>query len=349
MNRIKYLKSILVALVSTMFVGCNIDSSYDLSQAAEDSSLSIGTDDTYFDLPLAEINLSVSVMSEDGGSLSQAVATRGTSLSSASDMLSTLDEISTMLPSDLDGEYADGVDLSRLGEAEYTSGLVDILFEELSENEEKRVDFAELVLEKSGDDNEEYSATLQQLEVALGVELTSFESADSCADAIKTMLDSDDAAVVSELEKLKGEVSTVIVDKSESIDTVFTIRETVNEAIEIGEDVVDMLEKNLDGDKNTLSLLFTTNTNLPLDITLTPAIELSNGTIITIAEFAEAASQLEVGTNIDGEQLREILQGMTFTAVVTLNNYDPSISDLDIDGKYIYVKLIARKRGSLIF
>ncbi len=364
MKRVNFLGAATASMLALSIVGCNIDDSYDLSKVADNTEIGIGTDDSCFDLPLADVTIAFSTLSNTVSSDGSALQLRSRSSSSldSSAVLEIVNEISALLPSELDGDYEGGIDLSQLNDPDYSAGLVELLVEELTESEEKCVVFTELVFDKldlgvssggSGDlTDENYADLITTLETALGVEsIDEFETAADCAAALSEVLNSEDSAVDELVADLKDEMTNLIVTKSEDIETTFYVSEYIDEAIDIGEDILDILEKNLDGDKNTLSLLFDKDTNLPLEMTLVPTIELSDGTVISVADFVDAAEDnaSAYGSEITFDQLCDLLEGMKFSATVEINNYDPSLGDLNLDDKYANVKIIARKRGSLKF
>ena len=49
------------------------------------------------------------------------------------------------------------------------------------------------------------------------------------------------------------------------------------------------------------------------------------------------------------EQFNSLLNGMSFIAEISMNEYNPAQGDLNLDDKFFKVKIIARKTGSLIF
>ncbi len=345
MKNLFTLKHLIVAAILPLAISsCNVDSSYDLSESLDNSEMGFGTDDTSFELPLLNINIQASKFTASIND-DKASVTRSSNDNAflAENLLNTIDDISSLLPSTPDGEK---IDITKLGDEEYVSEIVDELFVEISTDSEKREAFAKSAMENKSEADPDFAELITQLEVVLGAPLESFEDTNSCADAIKKAIDDEDNAAVTDL---KSSVTETVIDNSKNIRTVFEVREKIHDTIELGDDIMNMLDKNLDGDKNTLSLLFRVSSNLPFDITLTPAIELSTGEVIAISEFKEAVNHPGFDrTSITKEQFRSMLDGMTFTSIIKVENYDPSKGDLTLDGKSIYVQLIARKTGSII-
>ncbi len=363
MKKIYSFGAIAASVLSLFVVSCNIDSSYDLGEAADNTQFGIGTDESTFDFPLADINISLSQITSGSSIYSSAEQMRVNSVSSTSsyDVLEIVQDLVAILPSDLSGTaYDGGIDLSRLGETDYVEGLITLLFDELAISADKRESFVLLILDKLGMDEDDMSSggtvtdpdyvdMVDALESVLGAEISSFNSVSSCADAIEVALNSQDTIVQGYVTDLIDEITDLIVLKSGDIETEFSISETIEDAIDVSDDVLDMLKKNLDGEKNTLTLLFKLDTNLPLNVTLTVVIYLPNGDPITISEFVDALDEVEIGDSLTEEQLDELLQGLCFTASIEMNYYDPALGDLDLSDTYVKLSLIARKRGWIIF
>ena len=83
-----------------------IDDSYDLSEAMDNSNIGIGTDETSF--TPCEVNVVLSQITSDGEPRRRHRGIEGRSSSSSADSSLSADEVSTLLPENLEGEYEGG-------------------------------------------------------------------------------------------------------------------------------------------------------------------------------------------------------------------------------------------------
>lgn len=126
--------------------------------------------------------------------------------------------------------------------------------------------------------------------------------------------------------------------------------ESITEAIEVGEDILEILERNLDGDKNTISLIANTATSLGERVEATPIVSFTdyNG---EYREFEVGSAYVEgdemgVITNID--TIRALLDSISITSSITIGNMNFSVEALDPEDRYIVMIFSAYKRGSLL-
>lgn len=334
--------SLCMALVALVMVGCNIDDAYDLSNLNTDN-IGIGTDDTTFDMPLMEVSFDVEDLLNEGyddESRADGEATVADEVDeadeevtiSATDLLNEIQSFVAFLPS----SYEDGIEIDQLSDEKHAGEIVDALLGELTADEEKRDDFCLFVYESQ----EDYPAVVATLtNIITTVELSNTEA---FADALGVLLN--DSSKTAEIAEIRGSVTDAIVDSAADFDTTFQIDEEFADSIEIDDAAMDLIESNLDGVKNTLSLLFSINSNLPIGMTIEPKIVLSDDTQIAITNIEDLEAELE---SISAETLRSLLSKFRISVEITFTTFIPDNGDLDLSDKYLSVKFIARKSGSI--
>ncbi len=347
MNKFYTLKmSLFAALGALVAISCNVDEDYDLSNLSTDN-LGLGNSETVIDLTLARVKIDVSDLTSSDGS---SVAARS-DVSSYSFDMSDLETINAFLPSDLTGtDYEDGIDLTLLNsDSDYTAGLVDILFEELATNDEKREEFSQVLIDNNDDiDDTTYSTEISLVETLLGLEdgqsLSDYTDASELSTALGEALV--DEEKTDALDALKESVTTTVQDQTADITTDYDFSETVDAGLDIG-DILDMLASD-DDDSSYLNLFQTTETNIPMTVTITPSIASTAGVDeFLINKYSDADDYSVVNKKLSGSDLSSILSSMVISANINFNYYNPANGTLDLDGKYVVITLIVRKYGAI--
>lgn len=319
MKRFYYLLMFLALCVTS----CNVDDSYDLSNLDSDN-LGVGTDDSSFNVPFVEMTLNM-----------EKVVTSLT----ASNFFDTVENLTCFLPSELSGEYQEGVELEKLTDEEYVDGFVSDLFVEMRTNNDKRVEVFELLKDESNG----YAAQLTQLEL-LGINISTM-SATECATTLGAAFE--DPMLEGVIETFQAEIVDLCVNESKNLETNFDVSDTVGE-VDLGDDLLDILSKNLDGDKNYIQFIAETSTNLPFDTDMTVALGYTNQygveTSLDIS-VKEIFTGKGVVDNVD--VLRAIVDNLKVIVNVDMDTYHHVENGLDLSDKYIKLKLHLFKGGSL--
>lgn len=342
--KVNYFKRILVPFAVAMCMSCNVDSSYDISEV-DDSSLGIGTDNSEITMTVATVQVDVESLFADtdtsaSASMEPFIITRGDDYSSLSstEIVDLINSVSVFLPSVLEGDYADGIDIDRLesNEDDYTTNLVENLFTELENDSEKRLAFCEYLLE----DEDSYESLLEYI----SDDTSDMTADDLSAELFDLMGDSDNAA---EIASLKSEVFDVITDYAEQVETDYSIEESLD-GIDIDESVYDIVGGNLDGDKNYLRLLTSVETNLPFEITLTTNVQYGENWCL-IPYYSDRDTNTADGYIDSVDMLQEILSDLKLSVDIALSNFLITSDGFSLDGTYLYIKIIIIKGGSISF
>lgn len=340
------LQSLAMLFVAVAMVGCNVDDAYDLSKL-DTEDVGIGTDDTSFDLPLAEMTFNVEelVKSDDSGddggdgfqTKADVVDDSDSDSSSegviASDMLSTVNDLSMFLP-----DTYGAIELDRLSEEEYAGELTDALLLELSEDADRSLDFCIFIVEEQ----ESYPTVFgTMVDVLPGYDIYDTES---FAEAFNELLNDSEGELLA--TRINSAITDTIVVESADFVMDFLISEVFEDSIDIDSSTMDMIDSNLDGDKNTLSILYILTTDLPVSMTFEPYVVLSDDTRIRLSDYT---NDTDITTLITADNFRDMLSQLKVEVEVEFSTYDPADGDLDLSSKNLTVKLIARKTGSLKF
>lgn len=126
--------------------------------------------------------------------------------------------------------------------------------------------------------------------------------------------------------------------------------ESILEGIELGEDILDILEKNIDGDKNTISLIHSTTANQGLSVSATPRVSFTDydGVYREFEVGSVYAEGDQVGLITSIETLRALLDTISIAASISIEDMDFSFENLDPDDRIITIVFSAYKSGSLI-
>lgn len=313
----------LLMLMALCVVSCNIDDSYDLSNLDSDN-LGIGTEDSSFSVPFVEVTLNV-----------EKIITSST----ASGFFDTVDNLTCFLPSELSGEYQDGIDLESLSDEEYVDGFVSDLFVEMRTSNDKRVEIFELLKDESNG----YASQLTQLDL-LGINI-SVMSAAECAAALAVAFEN--SMLEGVIENFQAEIVDICVNESESLETNFDVSDLVGQ-VDLGDDLLDILSKNLDGDKNYIQFMAEPSTNLPFDTNLAVALGYTNqygvyeSLNLCINEFSAGKGIVD-----NADVLQAIVDSLKVIVNVDMDKYHHIENGLDLSDKYIKLKLHLFKGGSL--
>ncbi len=331
-----YFKYALPLLSAMICAGCNVDQSYDLSNINNDN-IGIGTDESTFDMPLVTVTLDISSLLGSGGEVMSAPTGRADYGSlSVSDVLDMVNDITSFLPSVLDGEYAGGINLDQLSDETYVKGLVDLLFDEMTTDSQKRLALCEYILEEVTTD---YADVLDGI---LTDDIATY-TAQECADELGDVLNDSDYA--DDIVTLKASIVDEIIVCSADLVTDYSMTEDLG-SIDVDSSALDILSSNLEGESNYIQLFAEVTTNLPLTVTITPKLILSDSSELILASLSDLESGSELGIIDSIEQLEIILASLVISADITINYFDPSAGSLDLTDKYLQIKLVVRKGGS---
>lgn len=126
--------------------------------------------------------------------------------------------------------------------------------------------------------------------------------------------------------------------------------EGVTNAIEIGVDIIDILDSNLDGDKNTISLIVNTTTSQGLNVSATPMIGFTdyNGEYREFEVGSVYDEYDEDGVITDIKSMHALFESISIKASVSIEEADFSVKEIAPEDRYIIMEFSAYKRGSLI-
>ncbi len=143
-------------------------------------------------------------------------------------------------------------------------------------------------------------------------------------------------------EESSEELST----KSDSYSFEF---ESIINAIEVGSDILDLIEKNIDGENNTISIVATTTTSLGDEINATPTLKYTdyNGIEQSLEVGNISTNNTEIGLIANIDTLRAILESVSISTSISIDGLGFSVEDLDPENKYIKMVFSAYKKGSL--
>ncbi len=319
--------------VAALAVSCNVDESYDISDVKTDNIV-IGSDESVFDIPVATIvftgdDLDGFTSSSSSGSELMASASRSTETTGFTEIMN---QVQIFLPSDyeVDAEALSGDD----SDAEVDE-LVGALTSELSSNSSKRDELADMLYENK--DNSDYDDVFE----VLGVDSSSDFSVSDLSSAIKTTVNDDEGlAYLSDL--LKGVVTENIVNLLGDYMEI-NIEQALG-VVDIPSDVVDILNDNIDGDTNKLSVIATYEHNMPFNFTLSP-ITISNGQVISFEPTVIGADYAPEDVVVD-EFVDVLSSGDGATLGLDLN-LTSLVSMSGGDGYFLKIKLALRKTGTI--
>ncbi|MFI3328545.1 MAG: hypothetical protein SNH79_01655 [Rikenellaceae bacterium] len=335
--------ALLVTMGAAMFAGCNVDESYDFATLQTDD-LGLGTDDTSFDIPLITVELSAADFLISDATTS----TKSVGLDFVTDhwddgIMGLIYQINSILPTELSGEYADGIDLTRFSEEGYITDLVEAVVEEYATDDAKILDFCEMMLVRAPN----YVDEVAIIEEVFGIDFYDVSlSAADCAAILKNALN--DPELQSEFvtlfqESIMPGIMTILAEYAK-----LSVEEELF-AVNLSESIYGIIENNVDGGKNYLQIGVAIDTNLPFAVSFDSALVYEEGgssKTIDIMSSYDVDTDKGIIDNVD--VLRAILENVTVKADVSLDSYSP-VSDLTLDDKTVSVTLMVRKSGSIKF
>ncbi len=212
------------------------------------------------------------------------------------------------------------------------------------ESEEKRVDLCEFIYDNQ--DEADYVDLVASINDMLSPQTIDDYTVETCATELGVILN--DSTNQSVIDDTMAQVTTQICDSTQDVVTDFDVEEQVG-SLNLDSDTIDILNKNLEGESNTIRIYADIDTNLPLDVTIVAYIVLSDSTKIKIASLEELDLDETIGKIETTEQLQEILDDMYILAEINLNNYNPANGDLDLEDKNLTITLKVRKTGAIVF
>ncbi len=350
-------RSLLVVATASAILqaGCNVDSDYDLSNIESDS-LGLGTDESVFDIPLAKVTLNAAdfLINDELSSYGILADSKVTSMSSDitdafvtdhwdAGIMGLIYQINSILPTELSGEYADGIDLSRFDDAAYVSDLVGIVVDEYANDEAKILDFCEMMIARAPN----YPDQVEMISDIFDIDFDDVTlSAADCAATLMDALNDEDMQeeyIAAFAEDILPGIMAVLVEYAK-----ISIEESVA-SIALDESVYDLIGGNLDGDKNYLQIGAAITTDLPFSVSF-------DSSLLYVEDGSEKSIAITSVTDYSGDKgviesvdvLRAIMESVTIKADVSLDKYTPA-SDLTLDDKSVVVTLMARKSGSIKF
>ncbi len=344
----------IAAAVSVAVSACMVDEDYDLGKL-QTGDIGIGSAESKFDIPLATLTLDAAELI-----VSELVDARGVDVRSGDDedensstqsemgVLGMLSQINALLPSDLEGtQFGDGIEIDKLDDGDYVGALVEAVVLEYVEDDAKRDDFCEMIINRCAN----YPDQVDILNEQLGVDIYDADlSAADLSSALKEALENENTSLAEILtEILKDDVIAGILAEIKAMTNIDMEMEL--EEIELDDSIYDIIGKNLEGEYNALQIGTSVSTNITLSMTLSPSIEYAAGgeeqtlPIISIAELQEDS---DVGKIEDVEQLKALLTKATVKISAKIDTYSP-MELLDNSDYTMTIKLVARKSGSISF
>lgn len=302
------MRKIILLFLSAACVVSCVDNDYDLSKIDTDD-VTIGDDTSVFRIPLAKVEVKMSELSSD-----------------ADDISGIFDEADDWLPDPLPGGE-ESVDLDRLrNDPDYIDLMLSTLIDQMKGDQNKLDRVAERIWNK-------YANRFIGL-LGLGGEVTREEFIMAFNASFATLDEVQDEA-----RNLASEyLSDIRVDD---------LRYRIDK-IDISDDVLDMLVKNLDKEGtpnpcNTLHLYGSIFSELPVGMQLTPAFE-GTGVRFTVQVVPDTEVPI-AETPIYENDLRSIIAGLYLTVPLDLQEYFPG-SSFD-EAQRIVLDLHLVKHGGL--
>ena len=298
--------------IFSLCVGC--DKAYDLNKI-ESGDVTIGNDQSEWIMPLAQITVGMDEL-QDG----------------SADIRAIFDEVDIWLPTTLPGN-AEWVDIVRLSsDGTYLDGMLEALIDEMLVPGSKKMDeVVDLIWS-----NEGYRERFTALIPADSEELFKAE--------FKKFFGEDNEAGEA-LRDTMGELAREFLSQIK-INTI-----TYNATLDVDDDLIDMLADNLDPEgtpdaRNTLHLYGSVASRLPVTVHVAPTF---TPTDITFEFDVEAASP-DSGipqTQLFGDDLRQLVGGITVRIPVTLLTYYRDLGFDDAADSQLTIDLRLLKRGGL--
>lgn len=310
--------------IGFIFISC-IDSKYDLSQIESDG-VAIGNNDSEFLMPLVNIKFQASnfsVSTEDDMSIS-----------------GLQDQINVWLPAQLPNN-ASYVDIQQLANnKEYKQSLLDNLYAEMQRDENKRNEVCKYVIA-------EYKSNVIE-----SLRNSSNAVVAAAASQINRISDTEAVNLLSNLFiSYPTDIKNIFNDISDEdlIDNVEIENVLVDiPALDISDDVLDMLVDNLDGDNvtspiNALYLFGTIDSNFPFLFKVNPTIY---STRINFGELSIDNGITKINDiRVFRSDFEKLSNGSQLVMPIILEKYYPNI-DIN-DNTQLNISISLRKTGGL--
>ncbi len=333
----------MVFLVAAVCVSCNIDDSYDLSDI-NDGEMGIGTDDTEFKFPIATIKVDVGSVLELDDDDAKAAATRGddgddngddSTSSDNSANIGQIESLSSFMPT---GEE---IDTMRLDDDVYVGGVVESLIEELGRDSDKCLSFCEAINDGGYTDVEDSVTALK------GVQFNGDDLATTAADLQTALNDSANESLIDDLkESVKAEIKA-------AADYFALVIPGIVDDVDIDKDTIELITKNLDGDKNRIYLRVSYTHDFPealgVSISTTLDYQDESGCLISVTLKDIRDSISENDSDLTSANLAKLLEHLTFTSNLNITSYTSngeSLSDM-LMGTTLGITIVIVKSGSL--
>lgn len=326
-------------LTAALCVGCNVDDSYDLSDVGTDG-VGLGTDDTEFYMPLLSVNIDPSqplTSTEVDTSVAGVIYTKSDSSESTVDIFGNLASINAILPGRT-------IDLTLVAsDDDYLNELIDDLMFEINEDDDKCEAFCDAIFT-----NEDYVELKDQIQSndadGLGVDLNPTTNPNYAEDLQAALPASTTDALYGTAAVLKTkEITFQLIRELIIANTIEIVEAGV---VDIGSESFDILNKNIDGDKNTLRLYASFETDLDIEIELTLTLIYSGDKKLSVPAYLKESFEAGETEPITGEFLETILANLQFEVSFGIKNYDPT-KLIVTEGKFIKLTFIALKTGSI--
>jgi len=305
-------KLLLLFLCGAAATAC-VDSDYDLSDVETDD-IAIGSDDSEFEIPLANIRVYTKDIANG-----------------AADIETLLRKADIWLPATLPGG-SDHVDLLRIGEASYVDGLFEALLDEMQRDNAKRNAVTDLVWE---DHRADFAPLLN---VSAGDE-------QAFREAFSTLY-----ATAKVRNELHAEFSGYLSGELR-IDPLRYDLGHVDISEDVVDMLADNLDPEGTPDaRNTLHLTGTLQNRLPVAAELAPEFTVQGRTLLDFSVAADASQQPAQipETQIFAEEFRLLLNDAEILIPVQLTRYYPGRGFApDANEAQIDIRLHLVKRGSL--
>lgn len=319
------MKRILLAFLIVLPLAACVDKAYDLSDIDTDD-ITIGGDGSVFRAPLATVHVGMDQLRSEG-----------------SDLVAICTEADAWLPARLpDGDYVDLLKLRRntpTYEAAYLTTLLDNLSAQLDTDDEKVRTIARLAW-----DNPAYKRDFTASVPALG----GVTSADAFASTLLQAFRNN----ASQRALLKQQIRTMAQNNLTTIEVEDIEYRDI--AIDLSEDVVDMISENLDPEgtpdaKNTLHLYGRVTSRLPLSLSLEPHFLPTDVHFPVRIDATQPSNSIDESpaTQLYGDDLRQIVGALTIRIPVSLEKYYPGRGFDTAQQDQLLIELRLVKRGGL--
>lgn len=306
-------KALLFLLLCLSATSC-VDKAYDLENVDTDN-ITIGGETSEFKIPLVTVVVGMAEIKNGNVDIEQ-----------------IFQEADIWLPSPLPENVA-YVDFSQLADQTYVNSLTDALLAQVERDEKKRAEVRDLIWDAYRDD------FLPVLNLPENVDKSDYEAAFNLA-------------IETGMPEFQNEIRAIASRYITDINVEEMHYEVGN--LDISSDIVDMLVDNLDpketpNPKNTLHLYGEISSKLPISLLLHPAFSPSDVNFPVTMNAGTAVNKIDPtpATRLFGEDLRQIVDGLTINIPVTLQKYYPAMGFQPNEQQQIVITLRLVKRGGL--